>query len=56
MFKTLEKDDYKMVKKIKIIISAAIILFLVGLASHGEMTKDSIKKESVVGAAHQSHK
>ncbi|WP_341285647.1 hypothetical protein [Priestia megaterium] len=33
--------------KLKLFISAAILLFLVGLASHGEITKDSAEKESV---------
>ncbi|MDU9693248.1 hypothetical protein O0Q50_18900 [Priestia aryabhattai] len=44
-------------KKIKIIVSTAIILFLVGLASHNEITKGSIKKESVENKAiYQLHK
>lgn len=44
-------------KKIKIFVSAAIILFLVGLASHNEITKGSNKKESVENKTiHQSHK
>lgn len=44
-------------KKIKIIISSAIILFLVGLAMHGEITRDSVEKESVANkTVHQPQK